>query len=337
MEALVSVIVPVYNAQAYLDRCVSSLTQQTYPQLEIILVDDGSTDHSPAICDGWAEKDPRVRVVHQSNTGAGLARNTGLDLATGRYVLFMDSDDYMALSAVEKCVGEMEKHPADVVMFGRVDTDADGSGRPKPMRDDRLYFSGDAVTGDLLPGLFTYDRGIGTSVWGKLFDLQVIRGSGVRFHSERELLSEDAYFILELFAHIRSVTVLPEPLYYYCKNGDSLSHTYREGHQERNNTFCRKSLDLCRALGYPPAVAAHVQARYHMYAISGMKRIVSAPLDPRRKHRAFGAVFRDPLLRSTLTGDVLKLDRLPSRLFWKLFALGSYHLCYLLIWWKARK
>ena len=92
----ISVIVPVYKAEAYLDRCIGSITGQTYQNLEIILIDDGSPDNCPAMCDAWAEKDSRVRVIHQRNAGGGPARNAGLDIATGEIIAFVDSDDFLA-------------------------------------------------------------------------------------------------------------------------------------------------------------------------------------------------------------------------------------------------
>lgn len=337
MEELVSVIVPVYNVQAHLDRCVDSLAGQTYPHLQIILVDDGSSDDSPAMCDAWAGRDHRVEVIHKVNAGAGMARNTGLDHASGSYVLFVDSDDYLDPTAIDKCVSLMKQHHTDVVMFGRNEAYADGTVKPKPMRSDRLLFDEAGVVSDILPGLFTYDRGLGTSVWGKLFDHRLIRGSGVRFCSERELLSEDACFLLELFAHIKSAAILPEQLYYYYKNENSLSRTYKSGHQTRNDAFCRRALELCRAMGYPPAVRAHVQTRYHMYAISGMKRIVGSALSAGEKSRELKAVFENELLRSTLTSDVLGVDHFRARLFWRLFKLRLYPLCRVMIGWKARR
>lgn len=96
MNDLISVIVPVYNVEKYLDRCVQSIVDQTYKNLEIILVDDGSTDNSASICDNWAEKDNRIKVIHQPNMGGGAARNAALDIAEGEYITFVDSDDYIS-------------------------------------------------------------------------------------------------------------------------------------------------------------------------------------------------------------------------------------------------
>ena len=97
---LVSVIIPIYNVEAYLDRCIASVANQTYSHLEIILVDDGSTDRSPQICDDWAKKDPRIRAMHQANGGVSAARNTGLQAASGEWVMQVDSDDYIARESV---------------------------------------------------------------------------------------------------------------------------------------------------------------------------------------------------------------------------------------------
>ena len=102
MNPLVSVVVPIYNVEAYLDRCISSVVLQTYSNLEIILVDDGSPDRCPQICDDWARRDCRIKVIHKENAGLGMARNTGIEHATGSYVYFLDSDDYMSLRRLKR-------------------------------------------------------------------------------------------------------------------------------------------------------------------------------------------------------------------------------------------
>ena len=98
---LISVVVPVYRVEPYLDRCVASIVNQTYRNLEIILVDDGSPDRCPAMCDAWAEKDRRIKVIHKANGGLSDARNVGLQLAQGNYVAFIDSDDWIDLRFIE--------------------------------------------------------------------------------------------------------------------------------------------------------------------------------------------------------------------------------------------
>lgn len=108
MSDLISIIVPVYNVEKYLDRCIQSIVEQTYRNLEIILVDDGSTDGSEKICDSWAVKDNRIRVIHQNNMGGGAARNAALDVAKGDFIAFVDSDDYISADMYEYLHGLMD-------------------------------------------------------------------------------------------------------------------------------------------------------------------------------------------------------------------------------------
>ncbi len=115
MEPIISVIVPVYNVESYIAQCVESIVHQTYTSLEIILIDDGSTDTSGQICDVYGEKDSRIRVIHQKNAGAAAARNTGLDAATGEYLVFVDSDDWLEIDAYGYMLGELKKEQADIV------------------------------------------------------------------------------------------------------------------------------------------------------------------------------------------------------------------------------
>ena len=117
MNELVSVIIPVYNVERYLERCVQSITQQTYKSLEIILVNDGSTDNCGRMCDEIALKDSRVKVIHKENGGLSSARNAGLDVATGAYVAFVDSDDWIATDIYDKCIKAMNDYSSDVVDF----------------------------------------------------------------------------------------------------------------------------------------------------------------------------------------------------------------------------
>ena len=117
MNKRISIIVPVYNAEKYLKQCVNSLLNQTYRDIEVILVDDGSTDTSPAVCDAFSEMDSRVKVIHQKNARIGAARNRGIEEATGEYLTFIDSDDYIESNAYEVCMKLIEKYNADLIQW----------------------------------------------------------------------------------------------------------------------------------------------------------------------------------------------------------------------------
>lgn len=117
MEIKISVVVPVYNSERYLHKCVDSLLEQTYSNIEVILVDDGSTDSSPKICDDYAASDKRVKVIHQKNARIGAARNKGIEASSGNYITFIDSDDYLELDAYEKCVELIMRHDPDIIQW----------------------------------------------------------------------------------------------------------------------------------------------------------------------------------------------------------------------------
>lgn len=125
-RGLISVIIPVYNVEKYLRECVDSVLHQTYQNFEIILVDDGSTDGSSAICDEYAVRDCRVTVVHQNNAGLSIARNNGLGLSTGEYVYFLDSDDWIVQDCLEKLIMSAERHCAQVVFFDALSFENEG-------------------------------------------------------------------------------------------------------------------------------------------------------------------------------------------------------------------
>ena len=126
-QPLISVIVPVYNVEQYIHQCVDSILSQTYKNLEIILVDDGSPDNCPAICDEYARNDDRVKIIHQENGGISAARNSALDLCTGEYIAFVDSDDWIESNAYEEMMSEMQKKDLDVVFCGVNVITADGA------------------------------------------------------------------------------------------------------------------------------------------------------------------------------------------------------------------
>ena len=122
MENMISVIVPVYNVEKYLDDCIESIVSQSYTNFELILVDDGSPDNCPKKCDGWAKKDKRIKVIHKENGGVSSARNAGIDAASGEFIMFIDSDDTIRQGCFERSVEMITKHDADIYFFGYTTT-----------------------------------------------------------------------------------------------------------------------------------------------------------------------------------------------------------------------
>lgn len=284
-NALVSVIVPVYNVEKYLDRCIDSIVNQTYSDLEIILIDDGSPDNCPQKCDEWALRDSRIHVVHQQNGGLGNARNTGIENSTGEYICFFDSDDYIDHTLVEKAVNAAQENKADFVCFGMHNVNARGdivtSKIPSPTKN---VYRDEEVIRDFLPGFIGTDPisgnrfNISMSVWSKLYSVKRIRENGWKFVSEREIISEDYYSNLMYMKNVRSVVILREALYYYCENNTSITHIYRPDRFEKICHFYCEAVKMCKDLGYPESAIYRLGEIFLSGVISAIRQEVFSEL-----------------------------------------------------------
>lgn len=335
---LVSIIVPVYNAEKNLDRCVGSMVNQTHRNLQIILVDDGSKDHSPRMCDAWAEKDRRIRVIHKENAGAGLARNEALKCVGGDYICFLDSDDYLAANAVEKALGTAKKTGADVVVFGMQCVDALGQMLDSVIPGgDKLFFSGEEVQNQFLPDLIdgkhdaVKTRNLCLSFWSGLFSADLIRRAQWQIVSEREYFSEDSYSLIRLYRHVQAVSVLPEALYYYQVSMDSLSHVYRDDQYTRIRKFYMDCHAMADSLDYDSEVHHSVSGLFLSFTIAAMKQIVAADAAVSRKWKDLNHIIADEILQQGLQ-DISgrKYGRARSVLFWAL-RNRCCSLCYVLL------
>lgn len=232
---MVSIILPVYKVEKYLDECVQSVLRQTYTDIEVIMVDDGSPDNCGRMCDAYAESDSRVIVIHKKNEGLGLARNSGLEVATGEFVLFVDSDDWLELNAVEILVDCMERNHSDLVVFGftKVKNSVDASTRICKVDEEEIYNNEDAIFSAILcPILGPSTRkgekaGREMCVWTNMYRKSIIDKYNLRFVSEREYLTEDLFFNISYFLKIQKAVMLPECLYNYRYNEVSLSNAFR--------------------------------------------------------------------------------------------------------------
>lgn len=243
-EPKVSIIVPVYKSEKYIGRCLKSLKEQTLSEIEIILVDDESPDNCPKICDEEARKDERIKVIHKKNEGAGMARNSGMEAARGKYIGFVDSDDYVSLDMFERLYLAAERNNVQLVLSGAcfVGGNVFGSdGEREEVRyfDKETLFSGKDDIKKLMLGVSgalphePLDSRYGVSVWKNLYLRETIEKNNVRFLSERDVLSEDTIFLLDLLPFIETAVGLPDAFYMYCRNGDSVSKSYNPAHLEK--------------------------------------------------------------------------------------------------------
>ena len=208
-----SVIIPIYNVEAYLDQCIRSVCEQTYRTLEIILVDDGSPDSSPEICDRWAAEDSRIKVIHKTNGGLSDARNAGLDVATGQYIYFLDSDDYIKPNLVETVLQNMDES-TDMVVFNYAACRENGSVETKAYHQLGIFYVSDENRMTFLVDTILGNR-IGWEAWNRVYRRDLIEKYCLRFADNRVVFAEDMYFCLCYCAHARKVVSISQPLYYY--------------------------------------------------------------------------------------------------------------------------
>ena len=229
MNGTVSIIVPIYAVERWLPVCVESLINQTYSEMEIILVDDGSPDRCPEICDDWSKRDKRIRVVHKKNGGLASARNAGMDVMTGDLFMFVDSDDFLDKDAVQCMVDGLNRSEVDIVCCGirKVFPDTD---RTSPDR----YTPGTYNQKEAIKHLLLWDGVVRSFAWGKLYRTDL--AGNIRFLEELKY-GEDTPFVYKALTRSNRICQLPDIKYNYLQRLGSLT----------GNTYSHKKLLTIKA------------------------------------------------------------------------------------------
>lgn len=265
----ISVVIPVYRVEPFLRECVESVLAQTYREFEIVLVDDGSPDACPRMCDDYAATYPPsaglpcVKVVHKANAGLGMARNSGMDAASGKYVFFLDSDDYLRRDTLETMWRAHGNYPQAQVIHGEscrfvrageLSSEVHGgrvaaySGAEDLRRVAKCHFA--AFLGDEAYSLKD-------SAWGTLYDLEFLRLHSLRFCSEREYISEDCLFNFEVALHADMIVQLPDTFVRYRINPNSLTQSPKSNVMERVIDYCRFIESKMTESGFGPDAAKY--------------------------------------------------------------------------------
>lgn len=209
---LVSVIVPIYNVEKYLKNCVDSILSQTYSNIELILVDDGSPDNSPVICDNYKNRDNRVKVIHKKNGGLSSARNAGLEICTGNYIMFVDSDDWIEKDLIERMIAIITNNPVELVTCGKY-LDNGTNKKSITSKKSGILSVEEAIKDSI------FDEKVGIAAWGKLYCRKIF--DHIRF-PEGEI-HEDVAVIYHIFSECSRIYVLNYPGYYYRYNDGGIS------------------------------------------------------------------------------------------------------------------
>ena len=306
---LISVIVPVYRVEEYLERCVKSILSQTYENLEVILVDDGSPDQCPAICDACAEKDARVKVIHQENKGLSGARNAGIDAASGEYLAFVDSDDYVSPHFIEELYQLLQDTGCAI-----------GQCRFSYVKGNGLVEEGDSAfciyRGEsLMEQLYGPEEKATCFVvaWNKLYRAELFKETGIRYPEGR--IHEDEATTYRLFHEAKKLAFLDRALYgYYTENGGSITSVFSAkrlqwltAHEERIAFFkkngyekllpaaYRKLCDACITFYFrcteqvkdAEELKKELRKRLETYRANGAAWIAALPLKTRMGYELF--------------------------------------------------
>ena len=311
----VSVIIPVYNAEKYVEECVRSVREQTLSDMEIFLIDDGSTDGSPEILASLAAEDGRIRLFRRENGGAGLARNVGLENARGEYIAFVDADDLIDRNMLEFLVTAAEQHDADMAMtgirhmggivFGGEDVVKFG------FKEETVFRGGDGMerlvlgTVGALPSE-TEDSRYGYSACKSIYKRSVIEQSGIRFCSERAFASEDMLFLIDFVFRAKCAVGVPGALYFYRRNDGSSSKSYKPGRFARSVAqMTEVERRLSARLPYA-AFAPYCKRQLQAYARVALSQEIMHPcgdaVAKRRRSENIREILNNNALRAALRG-----------------------------------
>lgn len=315
----VSIVVPCYGVEQYLDRCVESLVGQSLKDIEIILIDDESPDRVPEMCDTWSIKDSRIKVVHKKNGGLGMACNTGIEVATGEYIAFCDSDDYVDKEMYESMYHEAKKGNDDMVFTGlkRVDSKGNFLGY-MTHPSEKLIFDTKPAIEDFLKAMIAseptvpLERKIMVSAKVVLYRREIIVSNNLRFVSERQYPSEDLLFNVLVAAYSKKICILPLYFYNYIVNYGSISTEVRTDKFPLFKQLYYYTLNQCKDIGLMGA-EVRVQRMFIGYVRSYMFQILLSNI--KKKRSVISKICKDDIWKDLMnTYPILNMP-ISHRLF----------------------
>lgn len=340
---LISVVLPIYNVEKYLRRCLDSVVNQTYKNLEILLINDGSTDNCLKICEEYAKSDNRVKVINKKNAGLGMARNTGIDYAKGEYICFFDSDDYIELNTIEKLYKIIVSEQPEIVCYGFNKVNGEGKITEKniPQIGKNVFENSDVIS-KFLPNLISENpqngkaSNLNMSAWAAIYSMKLIKENDWKFVSEREIISEDVYSLLSLYKNVKKVAILEEALYYYCENDTSLTNIYRKDRYEKIEYCYKRCVELCRKIGYPEEIELRIIYPYIGNTIAALKQIVCSSNSFEEKIKELKKIMDNDTIQHVLKISKNNKVNMSKKILFFCIRKKMVKLMYLLIYIKQR-
>ncbi len=333
----VSIIVPIYNVERYLDRCLNSLQNQTLQDIEIILVDDGSPDNCPKLCDKYAKKDNRIKVIHKMNNGLGYARNSGIEIAIGEYIAFVDSDDYVEKNMYEILYNSSKKSGADITLCGYKRINNKKISYYNDVKDIQIKHNNECIS--VLKGMIGLSdktQHYDFAVWHGLYSNKLIQKNNVRFCSERDYISEDIIFHLSIVPLCKNICIIPDCLYCYCLNENTLTTKYKPGRLSANLKLCKYIFDYINN-GKNNCLKENIQDNIDYLLID--KTISNLSYEVKYNRKCLSA------LKEIVNNELVReaIDRYPIRLLSKkqfyltrLVKMKCIHMLYLIFYLKFK-
>lgn len=301
MSELLSVVVPIYNVEKYLDRCVLSILNQTYQNIEVILVDDGSPDNCPEICDKWAAQDARIQVIHKPNGGLSDARNAGLDVATGKYIAFVDSDDTIHPEMYATMIAQMEDTNARIACCGRYKV----YGKKKIAAQnskEKLTMTASEAIGRLLEGVV-----INEASWDKVYDRKLFKE--IRFPKGE--INEDLPIMPILFSKAKTIVHVGECYYNYFQNPGSITRT---GYSDKMKVYIPHLQEVEKFIrGNYPELENALSTLMARYSCAMLYKIIDGPNQKRiyaDDYAWYWKTFKDCVWPYIMNNAINKKDRI---------------------------
>lgn len=320
----ISIVIPVYKVEEFLSECVESVRNQTISDIEIILVDDGSPDKCPEICDCFVKKDTRIKVIHKNNEGLGMARNSGMEIAKGEYIGFVDSDDFVDSNFYEELYSVAKEKNADACLSGEKEQYSNKSiTNIHPLAGHS--FSGDEIQEKLLPTVLGYDASGnnygGMSVWRGIYKTAVIKNNNIRFPSEKKLISEDVVFDLHIYRFCKRVAVCSIAGYHYRHRDGSLTTIYFPDRFDKYKTLWKYEIDQVQRYYHNSQLIMRIDSMFIANVRSLIKQLCSSSFPQKKKNEELHRLCRDQIVKTVLGRQ--NLNRLPYKQ--KLFNKAILH------------
>lgn len=301
MKPKVSIVVPIYNVEQFLDRTMQSLLAQTLKNIEIIMVDDESPDNCPAICDRYAEQYPNVKVVHKKNAGLGMACNSGIEVASGEYIAFCDSDDYVDKDMYETMYDAALKYDADAVYTGIKTVNEREEVHVMNEYPSCQIFQGKNKIHAFLMDMIssepsdTIERRVPMSAKVVLYRKDLIDSNNLRFVSERVIISEDLVWNMDVLNHSTCIVTLPQTFYYYYNNTASLSKKIRTDRFPFFKTMCEALIKRSLEYHMPDEVLLRIDRMFIGYSRFFIGSILKSELKQKEKRKIVSDVCVDEI------------------------------------------